>query len=105
MNWDYLNADLVCLISTSTYCNFANSGIANIMATTSRDFEGASFSVVNVAQINPVGSLFLFAHEVGHNFGCNHDRIELNCGSSPDCIEEPCITGGALRFRLATILS
>ena len=46
-------------------------GIAWDMRNVSHEFESAAFSISNVRAEN-----ILFAHELGHNMGLNHDRFE-----------------------------
>lgn len=78
---DYLNADLVALITNSQNC-FGSAAVGYIMKSNARDFEQSAFCVMRVPFIN-VGSSFTFAHEVGHNLGCAHDRDTEVC--EDDC--------------------
>jgi hypothetical protein len=60
-------ADLVSLwINNSQYC-----GLANLMTQPDPSFESKAFSVVNVSCAT---GYYSFAHEMGHNQGCQHDR-------------------------------
>jgi hypothetical protein len=60
-------ADLVSLwINNSEYC-----GLANLMTQLDPSFESTAFSVVNVTCAT---GYYSFAHEMGHNQGCQHDR-------------------------------
>lgn len=75
---DTYNADMVSLLrhydGTSSSC-----GIAWIMQTVNNNFKSHAFSVVGVrpaAEQNPYYcDDASFAHELGHNMGCLHDRI------------------------------
>ena len=71
---DTFNADQVSLIEASgNYC-----GIAYLMNNVSSGFEAWAFSVVH--RSCATGNL-TFGHELGHNLGSHHDR--LNAGSTP----------------------
>ncbi len=60
-------ADVCCLLVLSLDA----CGIANLMTAVGPSFESSAFSVVSMSC---AVSNFSFAHEVGHNMGCNHDR-------------------------------
>lgn len=62
-------ADLVCLVTE--YSDPGLSGLAFTMSEPSTDFRESAFSVVKRSDL--VGT-FLFAHEISHNFGAQHDR-------------------------------
>ena len=71
---DTYNADQVSLIeATGNYC-----GIAYLMNNVSSSFQSWAFSVVH--RSCATGNL-TFGHELGHNLGSHHDR--LNSGSTP----------------------
>ncbi len=61
-------ADVVCLL-TETMASYA--GLGYVMSPASSSFASYAFSVVK--REYAVGQ-FVFAHEVGHNMGCMHDR-------------------------------
>ncbi len=61
-------ADVVCLL-TETMASYA--GLGYVMSPPSSGFASYAFSVVR--RPYAVGQ-FVFAHEVGHNMGCMHDR-------------------------------
>ncbi len=64
-------ADMVSLwIDNMTYC-----GIAWLMTSTTQDFASRAFSVVS---IDCATGYFTFAHEMGHNQGCHHDRANAS---------------------------
>lgn len=64
---DTYNADMVSLwINNSQYC-----GLAWLMTSTSTDFSAYAFSVV---AYNCATGYYSFAHEMGHNQGCAHER-------------------------------
>lgn len=62
-------ADLVCLITE--HSDPGVSGLAFTMGPPGLDFRDSAFSVVKRADL--VGS-YIFAHEISHNFGAQHDR-------------------------------
>ncbi len=63
-------ADLVCF--TINEVDSTNSGIGYILATPNSAFNCTyGFSVISFSYLN---SARTFSHELGHNFGCNHDR-------------------------------
>jgi len=62
-------ADYVCLIRRGPAAGVA--GLAYVMTTVSTSFSSYGFSVV--ADVYSTGN-YAFAHEIGHNLGCNHDR-------------------------------
>ncbi|MBV9128168.1 MAG: hypothetical protein JO117_08795, partial [Verrucomicrobia bacterium] len=67
---DQLAADFVCLFTNRASVDGYN-GYALIMQQLQPDWEETAFSAINV------GSVLvdhLFAHEIGHNMGCDHDR-------------------------------
>jgi len=59
-------ADMVALLVN----NFNACGIAYLMVNPGADFERSAFSVTDKDCING----YTFAHELGHNMGCAHDR-------------------------------
>lgn len=69
-------ADLVCLI-TDTFSGEA--GLASLMLTPSVSFAPQGFSVVLRSEL--VG-FYTFAHELGHNMGCAHDRANTTLGGA-----------------------
>ncbi len=70
---DTYGADMVSLIyDTGGYC-----GVAYLMTTLSAAFESDAFSVVRDSCAT---GYYSFAHELGHNMGCAHDRA--NAGSA-----------------------
>ncbi|MBF0527501.1 MAG: hypothetical protein HQK56_20665, partial [Deltaproteobacteria bacterium] len=58
--------EVVLLVEDTTYC-----GLAWLMTTLSNSFKTNAFAVV--ARTCATG-YYSFAHEMGHNMGCNHDR-------------------------------
>lgn len=68
------NADLVSMI---VYNLGGVAGAAYTMQTVSHDFESYAFSVVCSGYAT---SQYSFAHELGHNMGCEHDRINATIG-------------------------
>ncbi|MGV3757162.1 MAG: reprolysin-like metallopeptidase [Verrucomicrobiota bacterium] len=73
---DTYGADLVCLI-TDTSSGIA--GLAGVMLTPSASFAPNGFSVVSRSDL--VG-FYTFAHELGHNMGCAHDRANTTLGGA-----------------------
>ncbi|MFI4855032.1 MAG: zinc-dependent metalloprotease family protein, partial [Phycisphaerales bacterium JB065] len=71
---DEVKADLVAMLSTSS----GACGIGYLMQSLDPAFESSGFSVTNYGCA--VGNLS-FAHELGHNMGCQHDAD--NAGSNP----------------------
>jgi hypothetical protein len=93
-------ADLVCLLTEHSDNGVA--GLAFTMGEPSLQFADRAFCVVQRAQA--VGS-FIFAHELGHNFGCQHDRENaadetgsLKAGSFPYSYGHR-FTAGATLYR------
>lgn len=66
---DLYHVDLVCLFTETSSPSVA--GIAHIMTSPMRNFESRGFSVV---QRSYATGNNVFAHELGHNMGCMHDR-------------------------------
>jgi hypothetical protein len=62
-------ADLVCLFTETMQSTYA--GLGYLMSSVSTNFSSYSFSVVR--RIYATGN-YTFAHELGHNMGCAHDR-------------------------------
>lgn len=101
---DLYAADLVSLfIEDMTYC-----GIAYLMRNPSTTFAPLGFSVVNYWCAT---GAYTFAHELGHNMGCAHDRANsaVNDGAYDYSFgyQEPSakwrtIMGGLIRPRLAS---
>ncbi len=71
---DQYGADAVAMLINSTqYC-----GIAYLMTNPSHGFESSAFSVT--ARTCATG-YYSFGHELGHNFGSNHDRQNASSGA------------------------
>lgn len=71
---DQYGADAVAMIvASSQYC-----GIAYLMTNPSHSFESSAFSVT--ARTCATG-YYSFGHELGHNFGSNHDRQNASSGA------------------------
>ncbi|MFU8828165.1 MAG: M12 family metallo-peptidase [Phycisphaerales bacterium] len=68
------NADMVAMLNNGS----GSCGIGYLMQTLSPGFESLAFSVTRYSCA--VGNL-TFAHELGHNMGCQHDAA--NAGSNP----------------------
>jgi len=62
-------ADLVCLFTETMQSTYA--GLGFLMSNVSTNFSSYSFSVVR--RLYATGN-YTFAHELGHNMGCAHDR-------------------------------
>ncbi len=62
-------ADVVCLFTETMESTYA--GLGYLMASVSTNFSSYAFSVVR--RTYAVGN-YTFAHELGHNMGCAHDR-------------------------------
>lgn len=69
-------ADAVCLLVASS----GTCGIAYVMSTPAASFESLAFSVVSTSCA--VGNLS-FAHELGHNLGCEHNQGQGSNGAFP----------------------
>jgi hypothetical protein len=69
-------ADLVCLVTDSSS---GEAGLAGVMLTPSTSFAPNAFSVVLRSDL--VG-YYTFAHELGHNMGCSHDRANSTFGGA-----------------------
>ncbi len=67
------NADFVAMLSAGS----GSCGIAYLMTNNSPSFQSSAFSVTRYSCA--VGNL-TFAHELGHNMGCAHDRDNANRG-------------------------
>jgi hypothetical protein len=73
---DQYAADAVAMIVAGTqYC-----GIGYLMQTVSPAFEANAFSVTS--RVCATG-YYSFAHELGHNMGCHHDRANASTGAYP----------------------
>ena len=72
---DNYRADLVCLFNSSPDPNYAGMAYLGYVGTTKE----LGYSVVQA--IYAVGH-YVLAHEVGHNFGCNHDRANAYGGGA-----------------------
>ena len=70
-------ADLVCLFVERSDSNVA--GIAYVMSPVQNSFRADAFSVV---QRSPALAYHVFIHELGHNFGCHHDRAANASGGA-----------------------
>lgn len=66
---DKYYADICSLWTAGGYPDAA--GVGYLMTDLSQDFEELAF---NVCSVDAAVSNFTFAHECGHNMGCNHDR-------------------------------
>ncbi len=67
-------ADLVCFLINEV--DSTNSGVGYILATPNYAFNCTyGFSVISMSYLN---SARTFSHELGHNFGCDHDRQNAN---------------------------
>ncbi|MBK8001105.1 MAG: hypothetical protein IPK15_20935 [Verrucomicrobia bacterium] len=62
-------ADIVCLLTETMQSTYA--GLGYLMTTGSTNFSSYAFNVVR--RTYAVGN-YTFAHELGHNMGCAHDR-------------------------------
>ncbi len=67
---DEVEADFVCLFTNQASADGYN-GYAEILVGLTPDYEELGFSVINVQRAVVD---HLFAHEIGHNMGCDHDR-------------------------------
>ena len=68
-------ADLVSLFTSTGEAGYA--GIAWVMCSAGPSFHRNAFSVVR----QQYATSHTFAHEVGHNLGCSHDRANGGCGA------------------------
>lgn len=69
-------ADMVAMIVAGTqYC-----GLGYLMQTVSTSFEDRAFTVTS--RVCATG-YYSFAHELGHNMGCHHDRANASVGAYP----------------------
>jgi hypothetical protein len=66
---DQFGADLVSLINTS-----GSAGVGYTMQELSPAFECSAFSAIG-AVTDPIPGGLVFAHETGHNMGCNHNNF------------------------------
>lgn len=94
---DICGADLVCLLVK----NLGDScGIAYTWSSYPSGFSDWAFSVVDLDCISDL----TFAHELGHNMGCHHDRDNACCNppagdpNACDCVAD-CCTGDANRLQ------
>ena len=66
---DQYGADMVCLFTETMQSTYA--GLGYLMTTVSTNFSSYAFSVIR--RTYATGN-HTFAHELGHNMGCTHDR-------------------------------
>jgi hypothetical protein len=71
-------ADLVAVLTFDTQSNFSGSGVAWL----SGDREDLAFSVT---QFSLFCCDFIFSHELGHNFGSQHERLSANPSQASAC--------------------
>lgn len=71
---DQYGADVVTLlVANSAYC-----GVAYLMTNVGHSFESWAFNVVTYWCS---AGIFAYGHELGHNFGCHHDRQNASQGA------------------------
>ena len=86
-------ADLVCMITETTGGPL---GLANLMHESEVGFSRKAFSVVQRQYAN---TYFVLAHEIGHNFGCQHDWASSSSGGLFSSSHGYAFTVGGLRYR------
>ncbi|XP_075468372.1 disintegrin and metalloproteinase domain-containing protein 12 [Ascaphus truei] len=92
------NAQLV----SGVYFQGTTIGMAPIMSMCTADKSGG---VVMDHSDNPLGAAVTLAHELGHNFGMNHDTLERGCNCRGSTDKGGCIMTPSTTYPFPTVFS
>ncbi|XP_045883657.1 disintegrin and metalloproteinase domain-containing protein 12 [Meles meles] len=92
------NAQLI----SGVYFQGTTIGMAPIMSMCTAEQSGG---IVTDHSDSPLGAAVTLAHELGHNFGMNHDTLERGCGCSVAADKGGCIMNPSTGFPFPMVFS